>query len=441
MLLDDPSPLVRRALAEVFASAQKAPPVVVHALAADQPDVALPMLARSPLLLEDDLVDLIATGHPEAQVAIAGRRCCRVRSPRRSPKSGRRKPVSRSWKIPTPTSRRSRIDRIVERFGHLAPIRENLMARDDLPMATRQALLASCRRRSPVSSPRANGWGRSTPNTRRARPAKRQPSRSPPRRLTTKSATLVQHLRQSGQLTAGMILRALLSGNVVLFEEALAELSGVPLDRVTATSTTRISPASARSTARPDCRMSPIRRSAKRSRRCAKALLVGEQGGVARLKRRMVERVLALAPRERGEETWPRCWRCCGALRSRPRARKPACSATIWSPADRGDADDLPMPAGAYQSTKRTPDEPASASRPADSELTGVYRGRARIRRDAARGRIAGDLLRHDRRAMICSSTSGRSRFSCIRNSSVTSRSRLVSVVARSSASERAYSR
>src|SRR5262249_58575395 len=45
--------------------------------------------------------------------------------------------------------------------------------------------------------------------------------------------TLVQHLRETGQLTAGMILRALLSGNVVLFEEALADLSGMPIDRVT----------------------------------------------------------------------------------------------------------------------------------------------------------------------------------------------------------------
>ena len=35
MLLDDPSPLVRGALSDVFASAQKAPPIVVHALAAD----------------------------------------------------------------------------------------------------------------------------------------------------------------------------------------------------------------------------------------------------------------------------------------------------------------------------------------------------------------------------------------------------------------------
>src|SRR3974390_2835752 len=55
MLLDDSSSLVRRALADVFASSQKAPPVIVHALAADQPDVAAPLLSRSPLLLDDDL--------------------------------------------------------------------------------------------------------------------------------------------------------------------------------------------------------------------------------------------------------------------------------------------------------------------------------------------------------------------------------------------------
>jgi hypothetical protein len=43
---------------------------------------------------------------------------------------------------------------------------------------------------------------------------------------------LVSHLRDSGQLTAGMVLRALLSGNVVLFEEALADLSDLPIEGV-----------------------------------------------------------------------------------------------------------------------------------------------------------------------------------------------------------------
>ena len=40
---------------------------------------------------------------------------------------------------------------------------------------------------------------------------------------------MIRHLRESGQLTAGLVLRALLSGNLALFEQALAELSGLPL--------------------------------------------------------------------------------------------------------------------------------------------------------------------------------------------------------------------
>jgi uncharacterized protein (DUF2336 family) len=85
MLLDDPSPLVRHALSEVFASCEQAPQVVVHALAADQPDVALPVLEFSPLLREDDLVDLIATGRAEAQIAVA-KRCLLTRGAQRWPR-------------------------------------------------------------------------------------------------------------------------------------------------------------------------------------------------------------------------------------------------------------------------------------------------------------------------------------------------------------------
>src|SRR5258707_14695651 len=62
MLLDDPSPLVRRALAEVFAASELAPPNIVHALACDQPDVAGPILYRSPLLLDAALLDAGASG-------------------------------------------------------------------------------------------------------------------------------------------------------------------------------------------------------------------------------------------------------------------------------------------------------------------------------------------------------------------------------------------
>ena len=46
MQLDDASPLVRRAMAEVFANCASAPAVIIEALAVDQPSVALPMVTR-----------------------------------------------------------------------------------------------------------------------------------------------------------------------------------------------------------------------------------------------------------------------------------------------------------------------------------------------------------------------------------------------------------
>src|SRR6202023_149519 len=73
MLLDDASPLVRQAMAEVFARSTEAPAAIVQALALDQPSVALAVLEHSPLLIDADLVDIVATGNSETQCAIARR--------------------------------------------------------------------------------------------------------------------------------------------------------------------------------------------------------------------------------------------------------------------------------------------------------------------------------------------------------------------------------
>jgi hypothetical protein len=93
-----------------------------------------------------------------------------------------------------------------------------------------------------------------------------------------------------------------LSGNVVLFEEALAELSSIPIDRVTAyVHDKNISGFRAlyREAGLPEVAY-PAFREALTAMRAG--LLIGEQGGASRLKRRMVERVLDACSHERGEE-------------------------------------------------------------------------------------------------------------------------------------------
>jgi uncharacterized protein (DUF2336 family) len=299
MLLDDPSPLVRRALSEVFASSQKAPLIVVHALAADQPEIAVPLLSQSPLLLEDDLVDLIATGQPEAQVAIASR----VMLPRSLAAAiaevGSAQACLALLENLDADITLFSIDRIIERFGHLAAIREPLLARGDLPMATRQALLSKL-------SQTLAGFvsGRQWMGSEHAEYAAREACEKATVALAAETpyeevAHLVRHLRQSGQLTAGMILRALLSGNVVLFEEALAELSGVSIERVVSYIHDRnISGIRAlyRKAGLPDLAYPAFRAALAAIREDAH---VGGQSGVAQLKRGMVERVLEACAAER----------------------------------------------------------------------------------------------------------------------------------------------
>src|SRR6202040_908746 len=73
MMLDDASPLVRQAMAEVFARSAEAPAAIVQALSLDQASVALPILEHSPLLIDADLVDIVATGNCEMQCAIPRR--------------------------------------------------------------------------------------------------------------------------------------------------------------------------------------------------------------------------------------------------------------------------------------------------------------------------------------------------------------------------------
>jgi uncharacterized protein (DUF2336 family) len=232
MLLDDPSPLVRRAMAEVFARSQEAPAAIVQALALDQSSIALPILEHSPLLIDADLVDIAATGDGEIQCAIARRInlppsvCAAIAEVGTA--AAALELIENAYAELAPFS----WDRIVERHGHLAAIRESMLVLEDLPAATRAALVAKLSNtlaqfvvaKNWLSADRAErvaGEARDRSTVNIAASSRGDEMRG-----------LVAHLRATSQLTAGLILRALLSGNLELFEAALAELSGLPRARV-----------------------------------------------------------------------------------------------------------------------------------------------------------------------------------------------------------------
>ena len=292
MQLDDASPLVRQAMAEVFARSLEAPAAIVQALSVDQPSVALPILEHSPLLIDADLVDIVATGNSETQCAIARRInlpasvCAAIAEVGTA--EAALELIENAFAELGPFS----WDRIVERHGHLAAIRESMLVLEDLPGATRLALVAKLSEtlaqfvvaRNWLSADRAErvaseALDRSTVNIAAA-------SRG------DDMQGLVRHLRVTSQLTAGLILRALLSGNVELFEAALAELSELPRSRVAALLHDRGGASLSALLKRaglPESTFAAFRIALEADREIG---FVDTVGGVARLRRRMVERVL-----------------------------------------------------------------------------------------------------------------------------------------------------
>ena len=198
------------------------------------------------------------------------------------------------------------LDRIVQRFGHLAAIRDVLLSRDDLPAATRQALVVKLSETLAdfVTVARMAGRG-SRPPRSPARPARRRPSRSPPNSQEGEVRPLIRHLRESGQLNAGLILRSLLSGNVELFEEALAELAQVPLTRVVGIVHDRRGAGfrALYDKAGLPASTFPAFREALEAMR--EEGFMFEPGGASRLKRRIIERTLTRCESEAPDEIEP----------------------------------------------------------------------------------------------------------------------------------------
>ncbi|MGJ0509669.1 MAG: DUF2336 domain-containing protein [Methylocystis sp.] len=237
-LAEDPSPLVRRALADNFASAVDAPRALIATLACDQSGIAGPVLSRSPLLSDAELIDCVAIGDAVSQTAVALRPRLAHGVCAALAEIGAREACIALAVNPGADLLDFSLRRMVERFGEDGETREALLSRPSLPPSVRSALVAaaaSCLSAFAVEC----GWL----SSERAERLLRE-ERDKANVLIVADAAehdgrrgvreLVAHLRASGQLTSSLVLRALLSGNRDLLESALAELSGLHEDRVAA---------------------------------------------------------------------------------------------------------------------------------------------------------------------------------------------------------------
>lgn len=231
MLLDDRSLDVRRCIAEALAPSPFAPRHIIRALAHDAPEVAIPVLIMSPVLDDNELINLVPTRGEEEQAAIAAR----------DPLSPAVSAVIAE--IGTPMScavlvrnmgaalTRRTFARLAERHGADPSVRDALLERSDLPIAVRQSLLVEL-----AGMLGQTAVSRFSLNEERVRQMTQDACERATLLLAEVSPStltaLVSHLRQSGQLTTALLLRALVKGDLDFIEAAFVELTGLAAERV-----------------------------------------------------------------------------------------------------------------------------------------------------------------------------------------------------------------
>lgn len=233
-LLDDPHQSVRMALADVLGGAENAPRHIILGLLDDVEEIAALIAARSPNLIDSELVDIVATRELSLQRAVAGRRPLSVGVAAAIIEVCSFEVCLLLMENSDAEILPSALLRLTERFGHEYEMQQFLLHNDRLPIAARQIIVTNlsdelCENaamESRMDSERVEDV---------AREARDRATLTLARDIDdSELPVLLLHLRDSEQLTTVLMLRAICAGQIMFFVEALALLSGVDNSRVMA---------------------------------------------------------------------------------------------------------------------------------------------------------------------------------------------------------------
>lgn len=234
LLLEDPSSKVRMAIAEALSMSRLAPPQIIAALASDQPEIASLVLARSPLFTDADLIDRVASSVGAVQSVIAGRPHVSMALSAALAEIGEAEACTALLANSGADIASLSFRRLAERLGHVARVREALLADTRLPSDCRHTLLVKVGEalsQSPLVAALI-GAARAERLTRDA--CVRASITLIDAIRLEEHAALVEHLRLRGDLTTGFIVRMVTHGKIDFFGSVLVALAAQNETRVTA---------------------------------------------------------------------------------------------------------------------------------------------------------------------------------------------------------------
>jgi uncharacterized protein (DUF2336 family) len=232
LLLDDPSYKVRLAMADRLSMSHHAPLQVIYALASDQVEIAALVLSRSPLFSDADLMDRVASGSAAIQSIIARRPSVSMSLSAAIAEIGEVEACAELLANTGAAVASVSLRRIAERHGHVARVREAMLANPLLPPECRHMLLVKVGEALKAAPLVVALIGRTRAErlTREAC-AKACVTLVDCTRIEEHPA-LVEHLRLAGELTPSFLVRAVAHGKIDFLGSVLAGLTGQGTARI-----------------------------------------------------------------------------------------------------------------------------------------------------------------------------------------------------------------
>ena len=229
MLASDTAVLVRQALAVTLRNSPKLPREIALRLAKDVDLVAVPVLKNSPMLTEEDLVELVLAGSESKQVAIAERATLSEGLTEVIALYGSKAAVEAAAGNDGAAFSDDAYAGVLKRFERDNGVKGALISRSTLPLHVTEKLIAMVsgdlfdRLVNKHEIPPQLAIEIASGTRERATldlVEQAGLSSDPPR--------FVQQLHLNGRLTPSLIMRSLCLGHMNFVEHALAELAGVP---------------------------------------------------------------------------------------------------------------------------------------------------------------------------------------------------------------------
>lgn len=228
-MLKDAAVRVRTALAESLKDNPAVPHDVAATLAKDVDDVAVPMLKCSDVLTDADLVDIIRTKSEAAQKAVAGRSSVSEGVADVLAESDSEDVIATLVGNKGAQINEGTLGKVLDKFGDSESVQEPMVMRGNLPVAVSERLvtLVSEQMRDHIMA------------THEVSPAMASDLLLESREKATISLledgeastvlALVNQLHAHGRLTPTLVLRALVMGDTVFFEAAIAKIVNIPI--------------------------------------------------------------------------------------------------------------------------------------------------------------------------------------------------------------------